>query len=468
MGATNYQFQKNVNNTGWVTVQAGTVADVSQAFTLNIDASHTDRVQFRVLLQDLEVTQPYTYETENGSVITVYPSLNGSSTSAPFIKGEWAAETGINTISGKCSSAYERQHSFRVVGDAPFLVRVTRVTPDSTTAYLVNKTYFSSIAYAIEEKFRYPGSVLVATRISAEQFSSIPTRAYRCKMLKVKIPTNYNPLTRVYTGSWDGTFKVAWTNNPAWCFYDLITNTRYGLGERIPASSVDKWALYEIARYCDELVPNTDGTMEPRFTCNVLIQTREEAYRVISDFASIFRGMTYWGNGTIVPVQDSPKIPAYAFTNANVVDGLFEYQSTNISTRYNTCAVTWNNLEDFGRRWVEYVEDTEAIARLGYVNETQVVAFGCTSRGMAQRVGRWLLYTNNYETDLITFSTGLEGVLPRPGEAIQVSDSLRSQDRRGGRIKSSTLSEIVIDNPFTFVSGKTYTVSVIGSDGVLQ
>ena len=407
--------------------------------------------------------------------LTSTNSTNGDITgSSVSFRIEWKDQADIGwtnvgdqTIAGKSSSEYERQVSFRIAGDGPWIVRCTRLTADSTSNYLQNKTYFSSVTSVIEEKFRYPGSVLVGMQVDAEQFSSVPSRSFLCKCLKVKVPTNYDPLTRVYSGVWDGSFKVAWTDNPAWCFYDLITNTRYGLGTRIPESSVDKAELYVIGKYCDGLVPGENGVLEPRFTCNIVIQTKEAAYKVIQDFASIFRGMTYWGQGSIVPVQDSPKEPSYAFNNTNVVDGMFTYQSSSLATRYNATCVTWNNPDNFYKREVEYVEDQDLITSLGYVNQTDVVAMGCTSRSMARRVGKWLIYTNNNQTDIVTFTTGNEGTIPRPGDVLQISDTLRAQDRRGGRVVSSTLSGVILDKEMLFASGMLYTISLIDVDGDL-
>lgn len=385
----------------------------------------------------------------------------------PDTSSEWI-EAATEVVEGKCTSTYERQTSFRVSGASSYTVRCTRLTVDSTSDYLFNETYFASTVAVVEDKFRYPCSVLVGLSIDAEQFSSVPTRAYKCKMLRIKVPTNYDPTTRAYDGTWDGTFKVAWSDNPAWCLYDLLTNTRYGLGERIPEEYVDKWELYTIAQYCDELVENPDGTTEPRFTCNVYINSLQEAYKVVSDMVTIFRGMAYWGNGNIVSVQDSPKEAGYAFTNANVGEDGFIYQSSALNTRYNTVKIKWNNLEDYGRQWIEYVEDTEAIASMGYVNDTAITAFGCTSRYMARRIGKWLLYTNTYETETISFTVGMDGAIPRPGDVIKVSDILRSEERRGGRIRRVVGTTIYMDAPLTFTSGVTYTLSYINNEGVAE
>lgn len=233
------------------------------------------------------------------------------------------------------------------------------------------------------------------------------------KLLRVRVPNNYDPETRIYSGVWDGTFRIAWTDNPAWCFYDLITNTRYGLGDYIPEAQVDKWALYRAARYCDELVPDGMGGTEPRFTCNLYLQTREQAYKVVQDMASIFRGMVYWSGGAITVTQDAPVDPIYQFAPANVVDGEFAYQGSSAKARHTVALVTWNDPDDFYRQKVEYVEDAAGIARYGVV-ESQLIALGCTSRGQAHRVGKWLLYSEQSESEVVTLSQTILGKLVPP------------------------------------------------------
>ena len=453
------QTRMTVGDTTESTESVGTELRYNVPVEYTVSSEEVDVIRINIKVPSLTVTDTSTGDISGTSVSY---SVEWKELSSPT----WNS-VGTQTISGKTNSEYERQTSFRITGIAPWIIRVNRLTVDSTSAYLQNKTYLSSVTTVLEEKLRYPGSVLVGGTYDAEQFSSIPSRAFLCKCLKVKIPTNYDPVMRVYSGAWDGSFKVAWTDNPAWCFYDLLTNTRYGLGNRIPESYVDKAELYSIGQYCDELVPGYDGVHEPRFTCNVVLQTKEQAYQVISDFASIFRGMTYWAAGVISPVQDRAQDVKYAFNNTNVVDGVFTYQSSNLSSRYNAAYVTWNNPNNFYKREVEYVEDSDLITSLGYVNSTSIVAFGCASRGMARRVGKWLIYTNNYQTDTVVFSTGAEGSIPRPGDVIKISDTLRSQDRRGGRIVSSTLSSIVLDIALTFVDGIVYTLSAVDTAGNL-
>lgn len=372
------------------------------------------------------------------------------------------------TINGKTTSKYERSHRIELTGEAPWDVRVRRITADSTTTALQNKTFWESYTEIIDGKFRYPNSAIVGVRIDASQFDSIPTRSYDLKLLKVKIPSNYNPITRAYTGIWDGTFKVQWTDNPAWCFYDLLTNTRYGLGDFIPEAQVDKWTLYSIGRYCDELIPDGFGGVEPRYTCNIYLQNRQEAYTLVNSMASIFRGMPYWSSGAITLGYDAPSDPVYQFTNANVVDGIFNYVGSSLKARHTVALVTWNDPDDFYRQKVEYVEDADGISRYGII-QTEVVAVGCTSRGQANRVGKWILFTEQSETEVVAFKTGIEGNVIRPSQVIQVADKDRSGTRIGGRISSATTTVITLDQDVSTIANiGTGSLSIILPNGSLE
>lgn len=372
----------------------------------------------------------------------------------------------FETITGKTTSRYQRSHLIRLTGSPPWDIRVRRITPDSTVVNLQNKTWWDTYTEIIDAKLRYPNSALVGIKIDASQFQTIPTRGYDMKLLRVRVPTNYNPTTRAYTGSWDGTFQVAWTDNPAWCFYDLLTNDRYGLGELIDASQVDKWAMYQIGRYCDELVPDGFGGTEPRFTCNLYLQTRQEAYKVLQDFASIFRGMVFWATGSVTAVQDAPADPVALFTPANVIEGKFAYSGSGLKARHTVALVTWNDPDDLYRQKVEYVEDRDGITRYG-VQQTEVVAVGCTSRGQANRVGRWLLYSERAETETVQFSVGLDGAVVRPGHIIKVADANRAGARLGGRVRASTATTVTVDKaPTLDVTGWTLYATL--PDGTVE
>ena len=372
----------------------------------------------------------------------------------------------FDTITGKTTSTYQRSYRIPLTGSPPWDIRVSRITPDSASSALRNATVFSSYAEITDESFSYPNSAVVAISVDASQFQSIPSRGYDLKLLRVKIPSNYNPVTRVYTGVWDGTFTIAWTDNPAWCYYDFLTNPRYGLGSFLSSAQVDKWALYAIGVYCDGMVPNGTGGQEPRFTCNLYLQTQAEAFRAMAAMASIFRGMAYWDAGNVTAVQDGPSDPVFLFTEANVENGMFTYSGTAKQARHTVAIVTWNDPTDQYKAKPEYVEDLDGIARYGIVS-TSVASVGCTSRGQANRLGRWILYSERLETEGVAFTCGTDATYLRPGSVFAVQDQHRSGIRHGGRVVSATASSVTIDSPITIVSGQTYTIQVVLPDGTL-
>lgn len=375
--------------------------------------------------------------------------------------------TGTDTITGKTTSRYQRAYRVPLAGTGPWDIRVRRLTADSTSQTLQNKTWWESYTEIIDAKLRYPNSALVGVSVDSSQFRSIPRRGYLIKGLRVRVPSNYNPVTRSYTGVWDGTFQVAWTDNPAWCFYDLVTANRYGLGDFIDATQVDKWALYDIAQYCDEMVPNGFGGEEPRFTCNLYLQTREEAYNVISTMASIFRGMAWWTSGAITVSADKPEDPVMLFTAANVIGGAFSYTGASLKARHTVALVSWNDPADHYRQKIQYVEDETGIALYGVI-KTEVLAAGCTSRGQAHRFGRWMLYSERLETETVTFKCGMDGTYLAPGDVIQTQDAARAGKRFGGRLVSATTTALTLDAAVTIESGKAYTLSAILPDGTLE
>ncbi len=369
-----------------------------------------------------------------------------------------------DTISGKCTSRYQRSWRIPLPAPGPWDVRVRRITADSTQVNLQNKTWWDSYTRLTEAKLSYPNSALAAIAMDASQFSSVPTRGYDVKLRIISVPNNYDPVTRSYSGAWDGNFIQAWSDNPAWVFYDLLTNARYGLGQFIDAAQIDKWSLYTIAQYCDELVPDGFGGNEPRFTCNLYLQTRQEAFTVLQQLASVFRGMTFWQDGQVVAVQDAPADVMALFTPANVVGGAFNYQGAGTKARHTVALIAWNDPSDHYRQAIEYVSDDAGIARFGVI-ETQVVAIGCTSRGQAHRLGRWLLYSERLESETVSFAAALDAAPLVPGAIIQVQDPYRSGQRFGGRVLEATTSSLTIDNPITLADGETYSVSVILPDG---
>lgn len=346
---------------------------------------------------------------------------------------------------GKTTQRYARSHRVELpVARTGWSLRVRRMTPNANSSTIADRTYIDGLTEIVDAKLRYPMSAVVGIKIDASQFQTIPTRAYDWKGRIIRVPSNYDPDSRSYSGTWDGTFKLAWTDNPAWIFFDLVTNDRYGLGERIPAGWLDKWGLYQIGRYCDEMVPDGFGGLEPRFTCNCYLQSAADAYRVLQDLASTFRGMAYWANASVFAVADMPGDPVYTFTSANVIEGKFSYAGSPLNTRYTVALVSWNDLSDMGRQKVEYVEDRESLARYG-LKQIAVSAFGCTSRGQANRVGKWLLLTSRMETRSVTFSVGLDACRVHPGSIIRVADQHLAGRRIGGRIRDATRTVVTVD-----------------------
>ncbi len=437
-------------------IAVGVEVKASNPVVRSVTDPDIDAVRVKV-----SVPQLTNQDTTNGD-------LNGSSVNFAIdlqVNGGGFVEVVNDTISGKTTTKYQRGYYVRLTGIGPWEIRVRRITADSTSSAIQNKTYLESYTEVIESKLRYPNSALVALRVDASQFSSIPRRSYDMKLLRVRVPANYDAAARAYSGVWDGTFKIAWTDNPAWCFYDLVTSTRYGLGSYIPEAQVDKWALYRVAQYCDQLVPDGLGRLEPRFTCNLYLQTREQAYKVVQDMASIFRGMVYWSGGAITVTQDAPVDPVYQFAPGNVIDGEFAYQGSSAKARHTVALVTWNDPQDFYRQKVEYVEDAAGIVRYGIV-QAEVVALGCTSRGQAHRVGKWLLYSEQSESEIVTFRTGLEGAVVRPGDVIKVADPVRGGMRLGGRIAAATSSTVTLDQDLP--ADLPWRLSVILPNGTVE
>lgn len=373
--------------------------------------------------------------------------------------GAWQ-EVLSSSFSGKTTSQYRRTHRIDLpAGASSWSVRVRRLTPNANSGTTADTTVIDSVTEVIDGKLRYPMSALVGIQVDASQFRSIPTRAYHMRGRIIRVPSNYTPETRTYTGVWDGTFKTAYTNNPAWVFYDLVTNDRYGLGRRIPAQWLNKWTLYQIGAYCDELVPDGRGGMEPRFTCNVYLQSQGDAYRLLQDLCSIFRGIVYWAAGAAVPAADMPRDPVYTYSQTNVIGGRFVYTGTPLKTRATVALVSYNDMTDMGRQKVVYVQDDEAVARYG-IRKTEIAAFGCTSEAQAYRVGQWALLTARRETRSVSFSVGLDGTLCAPGQVIRVADSMFAGRRISGRIHAATASQVTLDSVAEVTAGDTLVVNL--------
>ena len=378
--------------------------------------------------------------------------------------------TAVNTsVVGKCTSSYERSHEIALTGSAPWNIKITRTAGahDGSTAF--RQLTFGGFTEVIDGKLRYPLSALVGLRFEATQFQEVPTRAYDIKGIKVQIPSNATVNSAdgslTYSGIWDGQFQTAWCADPAWILRDLIVSNRYGLGNFVNASEVDKWSLYEISKYTNAQVNDGQGSTEPRFLCNIYMQTRDEAYNVIQDFASIFRGMAYWSSGQIAFSADRPSDPVALFNNANVINGDFTYEGSSLKARHTVALVTWNDPESNYEQKVEYVSDEEAIAKFGII-ETRIAAFGCTSRGQANRAGRWLLYQEQNENSTVTFKVGLDGAVVRPGQIIKVMDQMRAGARKAGRVASYSGTTLTIDQSIATAPGDT--ISVVLPDGSVE
>lgn len=428
---------------------------------------------------ELRADQPWTQQLNNTQLTAIRvrlstPTLARMNTTTGDTNGDSvryeidlstdgsAFSTVLSTaITGKTTSKYERSHRIDLPkASSGWIIRVRRLTPDSTQSALQNQTYIESYTELIDAKLRYPNTAYFASVFDAAQFQAVPTRSHRTRGRIIKVPSNYDAETRAYTGIWDGTFQPAYTNNPAWVFYDLITHERYGLGKYVNENGINKWALYEIARWCDELVPNGVGGMEPRMTCNVFLQTQEEAYKVLQDLAGTFRGVAYWAGGSILASADKPSDPVYLYTPANVVGGKFEYSSSGKAARHTVAKVWWSDQSNNGRRAPEVYEDEEGIARYG-INEIEVNAIGCTSQGQAHRHAKMLVTTERLEKDIVVFTTGLEGTVAAPGQVIQIADPLRAGRRMGGRIVSAAANSIVVDKLPDPLPANGSTLSVI-------
>ncbi len=340
-------------------------------------------------------------------------------------------------ISDKTSDNYERPHRIDLPkADSGWLVRVRRITPNSTSEYISDKMYVKAVTEVIDAKLRYPNTALVSLQYDAETFGgSVAKLAVDLKGVKIKVPTNYNPETREYVGMWDGTFKRAYSNNPAWIYYDLCTSKRYGIGERITDGMLDKWSLYRLAQYCDELVPDGLGGQEPRFTCNIYLQSAEDAYSILTKLAGVFRAITYWDGDSIVCDADIPQDTYFTYTRANII-GEPDHNGTRARDRHNAVKVAWDNPANHYKTEYEFVRDEKAISEMKQVRLLELDAWGCTSRGQAQRAGLWALKSEQLETRTVTFKVGLDGHIPLPGKVIEFADPIFAGRANGGRISA--------------------------------
>ncbi|MDI9661439.1 TipJ family phage tail tip protein [Acinetobacter nosocomialis] len=373
-------------------------------------------------------------------------------------------------ISDKTSANYERAHRIDLPrADSGWLVRVRRLTPNTTSEYISDKMYIAAVTEVIDAKLRYPNTALLGLQYDAETFGNVAKVAMDTKGRLLKVPTNYNPVTRQYIGMWDGTFKEAYSNNPAWIYYDICTVDRYALGDRLTPLMVDKWSLYRLAQYCDELVPDGLGGQEPRFTCNVYLQSAEGAFEILTKLAGVFRAITFWDGNSIICDADIPQDTYFTYTRANVIDGNFEYAGTRARDRHNVVKIAWDNPANHYKTEYEFVRDEKAIAEAGQVRILEIDAWGCTSRGQAQRAGWWALKSEQLETRTVSFKVGLDGYIPLPGKVIEVADPLFAGRANGGRVSaiSADRKSITLDrDDVVAVAGDRLIIN--GEDGKAQ
>ncbi|ELW9411571.1 host specificity protein J [Citrobacter freundii] len=375
--------------------------------------------------------------------------------------GTW--QTVLNTsVTGKTTSGYERSHRIDLPqAGSTWTIRLRKITADANSAKIGDTMTLQSFTEVIDAKLRYPNTALLYIEFDSSQFNgSIPQISCEPRGRVIRVPDNYDPDTRTYSGTWQGAFKWAWTDNPAWIFYDLVITDRFGLGNRLSAANIDKWTLYQVSQYCDQPVPDGKGGSgtEPRYTCNVYVQDRNDAYTVLRDFAAIFRGMTYWGGDQIVALADMPRDVDYAYTRANVIDGRFTYSSSTTKTRYTTALVSWSDPGNAYADAMEPVFEQPLVARYGF-NQLEMTAIGCTRQSEANRKGRWGILTNNKDR-VVSFDVGLDGNIPQPGYIIAVSDELLSGKVMGGRISAVNGRVIKLDRVADSAAGDRLIINL--------
>ncbi|KAE9883646.1 DUF1983 domain-containing protein [Escherichia coli] len=438
----------------------GTEVKYDTPITRTITSANIDRLRFTFGVQALVETTSKGDRNPSEVRLLVQIQRNGG----------WVTEKDI-TIKGKTTSQYLASVVVDNLPPRPFNIRMRRMTPDSTTDQLQNKTLWSSYTEIIDVKQCYPNTALVGVQVDSEQFGSQQvSRNYHLRGRILQVPSNYNPQTRQYSGIWDGTFRPAYSNNMAWCLWDMLTHPRYGMGKRLGAADVDKWALYVIGQYCDQSVPDGFGGTEPRITCNAYLTTQRKAWDVLSDFCSAMRCMPVWNGQTLTFVQDRPSDKVWTYNRSNVVmpdDGApFRYSFSALKDRHNAVEVNWIDPNNGWETATELVEDTQAIARYGR-NVTKMDAFGCTSRGQAHRAGLWLIKTELLETQTVDFSVGAEGLRHVPGDVIEICDDDYAGISTGGRVLAvnSQTRTLTLDREITLLSSGTTLISLVDGQG---
>jgi|TARA_R100000458_G_scaffold1980_1_gene1673 predicted phage tail protein len=381
-----------------------------------------------------------------------------------------------DAITGKSSARYQRDYLINLDGAFPVDIRMVRVSTDDTSAKRNRLTIWSTYSEIITDKFRYPNSALVALRFDSRQFGTIPTRKYLIRGIKVKIPSNATVDTTThlgritYSGVWDGTFQAAtWCNDPSWCLYDLLISTRYGAS--VPEDTLDRYDFFAISQYCNQLVDDGKGGQEPRFSLNILINSRDEVFNVIQQLTAIFRGIAYYGAGSLVLLQDKPTDAQYLLGPSNVVNGTFSYSGSAQKTRHTVAVVGWQSYDTRGDIEYEYVEDHAAVAKYGIIKK-DIKAIGCYSQGQAHRLGKWALLSEQNLTETCEFAVAIDsGIVLRPGMVVNIADPLRGGTRRSGRINSAASTQIIAIDSDTNLSinlSNSPTISILMSTGLVE
>ena len=417
---------------------------IAGAVTRSVQGQNVDRLRVTLTLQSLQKIEDDGDIVGHSVEIKIQINYNGGGFNDVDLKG-------AGTITGKSSNRYQRDYMITLSSSTNVQVRMLRVSKDETSSKIASTTIFQSFTEIVDEKFSYPNSALVALRFDSREFSSIPTRKYLIRGIKVKIPSNATVDTTThlgritYSGIWDGTFQAAtWTNDPAWCLYDLLISDRYGAG--IPEDTLDKYDFFSVSQYCNALVDDGKGGQEPRFSLNMLINSRAEVYNVIQEMTAIFRGIAYYGAGSLVLNQDKPTDSSYALGPSNVIDGLFTYTGTSQKARHTVATVAYQNYDTQGDTEFEYVEDHDAVAKYGIINK-DIKAVGCYSQGQAHRIGKWTLLSEQNLTETCQFAVSIEsGIIIRPGQVVDIADPVRAGVRRSGRVRSATTTQLTVDN----------------------
>lgn len=446
-------------------------SEVESEVAVNVQVKYGKPITRSITDQDIDAVRVtlrfpalYRQDTTNGDMLPfwVVVGIDISTDGGPFRRMV------TDTLDDKCTSPYERAYRIDLPQGSRWDIRVLRFSLDSTSAAEVNDTWWTSYTRIIEAKMVYPDSAYAGVAVDSQLFgSNVPQRAYEIDGKIIQVPSNYNPTTRAYSGLWNGRFKRAYSNNPAWCLYDVLTDPVNGLGRELTAERIDKWGLYAIGQYCDELVPDGLGGMEPRFTFNGVVNTQEDALNAIAAMAGAFRTIVYFSAGMVYFSQDKPTPYKRLLIPANVIDGMFHYEGTGQKARHSVALVSWLDPGDGYKPAIETVEDPDSIFEYGW-RTTDEIALGCTSRGQAWRHGAMLLDAEKHCTTTCSFATGLDCSDIMPGDVLAIADPAHAGVRAGGRIAAISKLGATLDAPFPFANDQTYSLVVTLPDNTMR